>query len=1015
MASEALIQQLLKQMADQQAQLADQQAQMKDLINKFSSGTAPSAPVDTKQQLIDSIYRRTKEFNFVADNGETFDVWFKRYEDIFEEEGSALDDKARTRLLVSRLDSQAHARFTGHILPQKPADLDWDTTKTTLLQLFGPKKTLFRRRFECLKTTFHPNGDINNYANTINSRCEDAEFKNISIDAIKCLFFVSGFQAPELADHRTRLLRKLDQSNQLTLQDLVNEYQLMESYKEDARTIENQPRHVHAVYQKKKKPFKQHYTSSDPPSPCPNCGQNHWKKNCPSLQATGNFKESHRSNGSRTKTNGQRHSQCKNIVAKLSGDARRYLDITINGHLSRLQIDTGADITLISRSTWKDLGRPRLEPSSASIKAANGTPLKINGYFDADFAIKDNSGRAHPGRGHCYVTDDDECNLVGITWITQVPEINDVLDKFHVKKTYTLDLDRLREGVVDKLKTDYADVFEPGLGCCTKTKATLYLKPDVLPTFIKKRPVPYAVTSKLDDEIDRLLGEGVISPVDHSHWAAPIVVVKKSNGSIRLCADFSTGLNDSLMLHQHPLPTAEDIFTKLNGGTVFSQIDFADAYLQVEVNDNSKELLTINTHRGLFRYNRLPFGVKSAPGIFQQIIDSMISGLSGVAAYLDDVIVTGRTIEEHNAHLEALFKRILNFGFRVRLNKCNFVMPQITYLGNIIDSHGRHPDPKKIKVIQQMPHPTNIAQVRSFLGLINYYGSFVSEMRQLRAPLDALLKKDTPFNWSTECQAAFERAKEVLASDLLLTHYDPNQDIIVAADASDYGIGAVISHRFKDGSEKAIFHASRSLTDAEKNYGQIEKEGLALIFAVRKFHRYIHGRRFTLLTDHKPLLAIFGSKKGVPVYTANRLQRWCLTLLGYNFTIEYRKTTSFGQADALSRLIASQTAPEEDIVIAKIEEDVAAVISTTLENLPVTANDIAKATLNDHTLHAVFTLVQSGQWPKKPEQRIARYACLRQSLSVQNGCVFFGSRVVIPFTLQQRVLKSLHEGHPRMN
>ncbi|KAK6764772.1 hypothetical protein RB195_024918 [Necator americanus] len=337
--------------------------------------------------------------------------------------------------------------------------------------------------------------------------------------------------------------------------------------------------------------------------------------------------------------------------------------------------------------------------------------------------------------------------------------------------------------------------------------------------------VPYASVPDLDAEIDRLVAEHVIFPVEHSEWATPIVVVKKKNGQIRLCGDFSTGLNDALQLHQHPLPTAENVFTKLNGGQLFTQIDFAEAYLQVEVEEESKEMLTINTHRGLYRYNRLPFGVKSAPGIFQQIMDSMICGLEGVAAYLDDVIVTDRTQQEHRHNLEALFGRIHEYGFRVRLEKCSFLMPQIRYLGCIIDKDGRHSDPEKIEVIRQMPVPKNVAEVRSFLGMINYYGSFVAEMRQLRAPLDALLKKNVPFKWNEECEAAFNRAKEVLASDLLLTHFDPSLDIIVAADASEHGIGAVILHRIPDGTEKAIWHASRSLTAAERNYGQIEKEG----------------------------------------------------------------------------------------------------------------------------------------------------------------------------------------------
>ncbi|KHJ76150.1 hypothetical protein OESDEN_24231, partial [Oesophagostomum dentatum] len=241
--------------------------------------------------------------------------------------------------------------------------------------------------------------------------------------------------------------------------------------------------------------------------------------------------------------------------------------------------------------------------------------------------------------------------------------------------------------------------------------------------FKKKRPVPYASVPDQDKEIDRLVAEGVISAVDHSEWAAPIVVVRKKNGKIRLCADFSTGLNDALQLHQHPLTTAEEVFTKLNGGQLFTQIDFAEAYLQVEIEEESKEMLTINTHRGLFRYNRLPFGVKS----------SHIPADYGC----DDLWIGGRccvfgrgcTDAEHHQNLKALFKRIQEYGFHVRMEKCNFLMPQIRYFGCITDKDGRHPDPEKIEVIRQMPVPRNVQEVRSFLGMVTYYGSFIAEMR----------------------------------------------------------------------------------------------------------------------------------------------------------------------------------------------------------------------------------------------------------------------------------------------
>ena len=245
------------------------------------------------------------------------------------------------------------------------------------------------------------------------------------------------------------------------------------------------------------------------------------------------------------------------------------------------------------------------------------------------------------------------------------------------------------------------------------------------------------------------------------------------------------------------------------------------------------------------------------------------------------------------------------------MEKCSFAKKEIKFLGNLISKEGRRPDPEKIHAIVEMPPPKDKKQLKSFLGMISFYSSFVPEMRSMRGLLDDLEKKDK-FSWTAEHQVAFNKLKTVLQSDLLVTHFRPEVDIVVAADACEYGLGAVISHRFPNGTEKAIAHAGRTLTKAEQNYGQIEKEALALVFAVRKFHRYLYGRRFTLLTDHKPLLSIFGSKTGVSAHSANRLQRWELSLLSYDFRIEYRKTNHFGQADALSRLIASKLPEPED-------------------------------------------------------------------------------------------------------
>ena len=208
-------------------------------------------------------------------------------------------------------------------------------------------------------------------------------------------------------------------------------------------------------------------------------------------------------------------------------------------------------------------------------------------------------------------------------------------------------------------------------------------------------------------------------------------------------------------------------------------------------------------------------------------------------------------------------------------------MNKIKYLGHIIDKDRRRLDPERATAIKDMPVPGNVTTLQSFLGLANYYQSFIKNLHDLRAPLNELLKKNKKWRWTPECQTVFDQIKKALTSDLFLTRYDPKLEIIVASDASSYGVGLCIPHKMPDGTKKPIAHASRTLLPAEKHYSQIEKEALGIIFAVTKFHRCLHGRFFT----HKPLITIFGSKKGLPIYTANRLLRWGTILLNYNCNI----------------------------------------------------------------------------------------------------------------------------------
>ena len=273
----------------------------------------------------------------------------------------------------------------------------------------------------------------------------------------------------------------------------------------------------------------------------------------------------------------------------------------------------------------------------------------------------------------------------------------------------------------------------------------------------------------------------------------------------------------------------------------------------MKLKEDSRDYVTINTHRGLYRYTRLPFGVASAPSIFQKVMDTMLQGLPKTICYLDDILVSGATKDEHLQNLEKVLQRLEQHNIRAKKTKCAFLCSAVEYLGHRIDANGLHTLSSKVKAIQDAPQPQNVQELRSFLGLLHYYGKFLPNLATLLHPLNALLKTQSKWSWSTKCSDAFKAAKELLVTAPVLAHYNPSLPIRLAGDASAYGIGAVISHVFEDGSERPVAFASRTLSPTERNYPQIEKEALSLIFGIQKFHQYLYGRPFVLVTDHKPL------------------------------------------------------------------------------------------------------------------------------------------------------------------
>ncbi|KAL9961633.1 hypothetical protein ACROYT_G030616 [Oculina patagonica] len=348
----------------------------------------------------------------------------------------------------------------------------------------------------------------------------------------------------------------------------------------------------------------------------------------------------------------------------------------------------------------------------------------------------------------------------------------------------------------------------------------------------------------------------------------------------------------------------------------------------------------------------------------------------GVGGILDDLIITGSNDEMYFRNLEGALERMSSIGIKLKSEKCVFMKPSVEYFAFVVDRDGIHPSPRKVQAIQEVPVPENPTELKSFLGLVNYYRRFIPDMATLAHPLNRLLAQNIPWEWTKQCQEAFLKLKSILQSAPLLTHYNPKRPVRLAVDASSFGLGAVLSHVSENGEEKPIAFASRTLSSSEQNYSMIEKEALAIIF----------------------------------VPAASRLQRWAIQLAAYTYDIEYRASKNHGNADALSRLPRKTTGEADDW---STEGD--QVNRVQIELAPITATRIREATRGDPFLSRVLHYVLHG-WPAEentPEE-FRFYRAKREEFTVEDGCLLRGTRVVIPTRYRKEVLTELHLNHPGM-
>ncbi|UYV79768.1 K02A2.6-like [Cordylochernes scorpioides] len=659
------------------------------------------------------------------------------------------------------------------------------------------------------------------------------------------------------------------------------------------------------------------------------------------------------------------------------------IEVQINDKILSFEYVTGSAYSLISESTRRFFRLPNpcpADPLRVKLATYSGQPLPVLGTLDVPVQYQ-NSTQTLP----LMVVGGEGPSLCGRNWM----EALGILPT----QPYKVDMIKVTENNLPTQLHRFRELFSPGYGVFKGVRARLLVDPEVKPRFFKSRPIPYALKEKISREFDRLVKAGILKPVRHAEWAAPIVPVLKSDQTIRICGDFKITANQALKVDQYPLHKAEDIFAALAGGEKFSKIDLRDAYNQLELDDESQLYTVINTHQGLYKYTRLPFGISSAPTLFQKQMDILLKGIPMVFCALDDILITGKNDQDHLKNLECVLQRIQEAGLKLRKDKCSFLAPSLEYLGHKIAKESLQPLPSKVEAIQAAPSPTNLTELRAFLGLLTYYSRFIPNMSSTLAPLYNLLKKERKWKWESPEERAFKDVEEKLVHSTLLVHFDPRKRQILSCDASGVGIGAVLSQVQGDNDIRPVAFASRTLTPAEK-----------------KFRNYLLGNSFTLRTDHKPLVTLFSENKGIPSIAANRIQRWAIILSAYQYKIEYIKGTSNTEADVLSRL--PMFTPEPDSKEPDSEPVELVLLIDALDSSPVTSDDIRKSLSGDPVLRQALNYTLQGWSEETPKEiELMPYWSRRCELGACEGLLFWGNRVIIPTNSRAKMLDELHNSH----